>query len=128
MNELPKAEYSILGREFDSEGAVLSGGEAQKLALARIIASNRDILVLDEPSAALDPIAEDEMYSTLYSSFAGRTMIFISHRMSSTVNADKILFVENGAICEMGSHSELMHKNGKYAEMFRIQADSYKKD
>lgn len=128
VNKLPKAEDSILGREFDSEGAVLSGGEAQKLALARIIASNRDILVLDEPSSALDPIAEDEMYSTLYSSFAGRTMIFISHRMSSTVNADKILFVENGAICEMGSHSELMHKNGKYAEMFRIQADSYKKD
>ena len=114
-----------VGREFVSDGVALSVGEEQKLALARAFASDAPVVILDEPSSALDPIAERNMFDNMMRAAEGKTMIIISHRLSSAVDADRILLMESGVIAESGTHSELMEQNGKYAEMFRVQAASY---
>ena len=114
-----------VGREFDSDGVALSVGEEQKLALARAFASDAPVVILDEPSSALDPIAERNMFDNMMRAAEGKTVIIISHRLSSAVDADRILLMESGVIAESGTHSELMELNGKYAEMFRVQAASY---
>lgn len=116
---------TTLGREFDGEGAVLSGGESQKVAIARVFAKDSQIAILDEPSSALDPIAEYQMYDTMLKACKDKAVIFISHRLSSAVLADRIYMLENGCIVEAGSHEELMKLNGKYAEMFSMQAENY---
>ena len=116
---------TILTREFDENGVNLSVGEAQKVSLARAFAENAPCVILDEPSSALDPIAEHKMFENMMLAAKGRSVIFISHRLSSAVDADKIYLLENGCIAEEGSHRELMEKNGKYAEMFRLQAENY---
>ncbi len=116
---------TILTREFDSEGENLSVGEAQKVSLARIFADPTSLVVLDEPSSALDPIAEYNMFENMMRATEGRRVIFISHRLSSAVLADHVILMENGRICEYGTHSELMERNGKYAEMFTRQAENY---
>ena len=116
---------TTIGREFDGEGAVLSGGESQKVAIARVFAKDSRIAILDEPSSALDPIAEYQMYDTMLKACKDKAVIFISHRLSSAVLADRIYMMENGCIVEEGSHEELMSKNGKYAEMFSMQAENY---
>lgn len=121
----PNKSNTILDREFDDEGIVLSGGQAQMLAIAHIYAKGSPIVILDEPSSALDPIAEYEMYQKLMQVCRDRTVIFISHRLSSSVMADRIVFLDQGEIAETGTHNELMEKNGKYAALFRVQADSY---
>ena len=114
-----------VGREFDSDGVALSVGEEQKLALARAFASDAPVVILDEPSSALDPIAEHNMFDNMMRAAEGKTVIIISHRLSSAVDADRILLMESGVIAESGTHSELMELNGKYAEMFKVQAASY---
>lgn len=116
---------TAVGKEFDANGEVLSGGEYQKLALTHVLAKDSPILILDEPSSALDPIAEAEMYANITASCGDKTVIYISHRMSSAKAADHILFMENGCLAEEGTHSELMERNGGYAELFRIQAQNY---
>jgi len=116
---------TTLTREFDSNGANLSGGEGQKVALARVFASNSPFIILDEPSSALDPIAEHKMFENMMRAAVGKSVIFISHRLSSAVDADRIYLMDKGRIIEHGSHSELMTQNGRYAEMFRMQAESY---
>lgn len=116
---------TMVGKEFDTDGEILSGGEYQKLALTHVFAQNSMILILDEPSSALDPISEFEMYENISKSCKDKTVIYISHRMFSAKNADHILFMENGSILEEGSHNELMKQNGKYAELFRMQAQNY---
>ena len=116
---------SILTREFDDKGANLSIGEQQKLSLARVFADNTPFVILDEPSSALDPIAEYTMFENMMKATEGRSVIFISHRLSSAVLADRVILMDNGTIAEMGTHSELLHKNGKYAAMFRKQAENY---
>ncbi len=116
---------TTLTREFDDEGTNLSGGEGQKIALARAFASTAPFIILDEPSSALDPIAEHMMFSNMMRAAEGRSVIFISHRLSSAVDADRIYLMEHGRIIEEGSHAELIRKNGKYAEMFRLQAENY---
>lgn len=121
----PDGTDSVLTKEFEKEGVVLSGGEAQKIAIARSFAKGGNIVILDEPSASLDPIAEDTLYKNILSSLSGNTVIFISHRVSSAVLADKILLMDKGRLAEAGSHTELMKQNGKYAEMFRMQAENY---
>lgn len=119
---------TVLTREFDDNGVGLSGGEAQKTAVARIFAKSFDIAVLDEPSSALDPIAEYKMYENLISATENKTVVYISHRLSSAVLSQNIFVLENGCVIESGSHNELMNANGKYSEMFTMQASAYNKE
>ncbi len=116
---------TTLTREFDDNGANLSVGEQQKVSLARVFAENASCIILDEPSSALDPIAEHTMFENMMRAARGRSVIFISHRLSSAVDADRIYLMEDGRIVEVGTHHELMQKNGRYAEMFRFQAENY---
>jgi ATP-binding cassette subfamily B protein len=116
-----------LTKEFDNAGVNLSGGETQKIALARAIYRKSDIIMMDEPSSALDPIAEAHLNETIMEIAKDRIVFFISHRLSTAKIADRIFFIENGEIVESGSHSELMLLNGKYAKMFNIQALKYHK-
>ncbi len=124
---LPNGIDSELTKEFYNDGVNLSGGEAQKIAIARVIAKPSEIVILDEPSSALDPMSEYELNHAMMSAAFDKTVIFISHRLSTTCMADVIYMLENGEIIESGSHAELMELNGKYAEMFRVQAEKYQK-
>ncbi len=122
---LPKQADTILTKEFEEDGAILSGGEYQKLVAARAFAKDAPIKVFDEPSSALDPIAEYELYDSMLRNSKDKTMIFISHRLSSVRNADMIYMLEHGEIIERGSHKELMSLDGSYADMFNKQAKNY---
>ena len=108
------------------DGVDLSGGELQKLVLARAIYKNGSILVLDEPTAALDPIAENNLYLKYRELTQGKTSIYISHRFASTRFCDRIVLLGDGVIQESGSHEELMESNGQYAYMFGVQSKYYK--
>lgn len=123
--ELPDGADTILLREFDDDGLMLSGGEQQKIAIARAFYKNCPYIILDEPSANLDPVSEYELNKAISETCADRTVVFISHRLSTTRHADRILMLENGRVVESGSHDELMKKDGKYAYMFRLQAEKY---
>ena len=123
--KFPYGYDTMMTREFDDEGVSLSGGQAQKIALSRLYAKNAPIAILDEPSSALDPIAEYELFENMRRICEGRTVIFISHRLSSAISADIIFMMEHGRIIERGNHESLMRQNGKYAEMFRKQAEKY---
>ena len=123
--ESPKGLDAMLTREFDDDGLVLSGGEFQKLAIARLYAGSCEFAVLDEPSSALDPIAEYEMFENLKRVCAGKTVVFISHRLSSAVLADQVYLMEHGRVLEQGTHASLMQAQGRYAKMFQMQARMY---
>ncbi len=116
-----------ISRQFDDDGIVLSGGEAQRLCIARALSKDAPIVLLDEPSAALDPIMENQIINILMSESANRSMIIITHRLSMCVLTDEILYVENGQISECGSHEELLKKKGKYFNLFNTQAKNYMK-
>lgn len=124
--DLPNGTDSILLREFDDNGVSLSGGEAQKVAIARAFYKECPFAILDEPSANLDPVAEYALNQSMAKAADRKTVIFISHRLSTTVMADEIYMLEKGEIIEHGSHEELMALDGKYAYMFRLQAEKYK--
>ena len=124
--ELPDGADTMLLREFSDEGLMLSGGEQQKLAIARVFYKQSPYIILDEPSANLDPVSEYELNRAISESCTDSTVVFISHRLSTTRHADRILMLENGRVIESGSHDELMEQNGKYAYMFRLQAEKYK--
>ena len=124
--ELKNGVNSELLREFDDEGVMLSGGEAQKTAIARAFYKDCPYVILDEPSANLDPVAEYNLNQAMIEAAQHKTVIFISHRLSTTVNADRIYVMENGRIIESGSHAELMELGGTYAYMFNLQAEKYK--
>ena len=111
---------------FDEKGIDLSGGEKQKLALARALYKDAPIVILDEPTAALDALAEDRMYREFNNMVKNKIAIFISHRLGSTRFCDQIAMFKEGEIVELGTHSELLEKNGEYAEMFNIQSSYYK--
>ena len=128
VDSFPGKMESQLTKEFAKDGIMMSGGELQKLAIARVFAKNSEICILDEPSSALDPMSEYEIFENMLKACEGKTVIFISHRLSSTVMADKIYMFEEGRILEQGSHEELMSKNGKYAEMYNMQAKKYKEE
>lgn len=116
-------------KEFDENGILLSGGEAQKLALTRIFANKQaKIHVLDEPSSALDVEAEHAFYDNLFKNSDDKISVLISHRLSTTVNSNKIYFIERGRIIEQGTHEELMKCQGRYAYVFNLQAEKYKGD
>ncbi len=126
IQSLPKGADTVLTREFEIDGAGLSGGENQKVSAARLFARDFEIAILDEPSSALDPIAEYKMYENLIEVTKNKTVIYISHRLSSAVLSDRIFVLGNGTILESGSHQELMEQNGEYSKMFTLQASSYK--
>ena len=122
---LPTKENTLLVRELANEAIELSGGEKQKLLLARALYKEGKILILDEPTAALDPIAENEVYLRYHELTEDKTSIFISHRLSSTRFCDRIILLDQGQIVEEGSHDELMRMNGQYANMFYLQSQYY---
>lgn len=124
--KLPQGLDTLQEKGIYDNAADFSGGEAQKLLLARALYKNAPILILDEPTAALDPIAENEMYLKYAELTKGETSFYISHRLSSTRFCDRIIFLEHGQIQEIGTHEELINMGGKYAKMFEIQGHYYK--
>ncbi len=125
VNSLPAGLDTELTTEFSKEGVNLSGGESQKLAIARVFYKNAGLMILDEPSSALDPIAEYQLNHAMLEATKDKTVIFVSHRLSTTRLADRIIMLENGRIVEQGSHEELLQQNGKYAQMWKVQAGAY---
>lgn len=126
VEALERKELTNLTQTFDPDGIQLSGGMMQKLMLARCLYKDAPMLVLDEPTAALDPIAESSMYEEYKTATQGKAALFISHRLASTKFCDRILFLEDGRIAETGTHDELLQKHGKYAEVFAVQSQYYK--
>ncbi len=128
MEKLEQKEHTNLTQVVDEKGIMLSGGELQKLMLARALYKNSPILVLDEPTAALDPLAEQSLYLQYSELTERKTSIFISHRLASTKFCTKIIYIENGEILEAGTHVDLMNYQRKYYEMFEIQSQYYKEN
>lgn len=116
---------TLLTKEFDDNGENLSGGESQKVAIARVFARPYDLIIMDEPSSALDPVAEYELNKSIAAYAEEQTVIFISHRLSTTRIADRIYMFSDGRIIESGSHEQLLAQDGEYAKMFRMQAEKY---
>ena len=125
---LPQGINTTLTREFDDNGAVLSGGEFQKIVVSRAFARNCPIKVFDEPSSALDPIAEYQLFDNILKACRENTLLFISHRLSSVQNADHVFLLEHGQVKEEGTHRELLNRNGLYADMYQKQAENYLAD
>ncbi|MBD5478186.1 MAG: ABC transporter ATP-binding protein [Lachnospiraceae bacterium] len=125
LETLPGGLSTNLTTEFEDDGVNLSGGEGQKLAVARVFYKEANLIILDEPSSALDPIAEYHLNHSMLSAAEHKSVVFISHRLSTTRIADRIYMLENGSIIEEGSHDTLLENGGKYAKMWRVQAGQY---
>lgn len=125
VKNLEEGIDTLVTREFHRKGQIFSGGQIQKLAIARGYAQNYEVLILDEPSSSLDPLAETALYENMLKLGRNRTLVFISHRLSSTVNCDRIYLLSDGKIAEAGSHEELMANNGLYRRMFEAQTEKY---
>lgn len=125
---LEKGLDTPLIKNVNEDACELSGGQKQKLLLARALYKNAPVLILDEPTAALDPIAENELYLQYRDLTAGKTSFFISHRFASTRFCDRILLLEDGRICEMGTHEELMKLGGRYAQMYEVQSRYFREE
>ena len=125
IGELPGGIDAKLGREVWEDGVLLSGGETQRLMLARALYRDAPLLMLDEPTAALDPLAESDIYSKYNEMTQGKTAVFVSHRLASTRFCDRILFLADGKIAEEGNHEALLEKNGEYAKLFAVQSRYY---
>ena len=128
LDSLPLGVDTRLDKQVNKDGIALSGGEAQKLMMARALYKDAPVLVLDEPTAALDPIAENEIYLQYRDMTQGKTSLFISHRLASTRFCDRILFLKDGRIIEAGSHNELIALGGEYAKLYEIQSCWYRDD
>ena len=128
ISRLPHGIRSYLSKNFDREGTDLSGGEGQKLAIARALYKDTPVVILDEPTASLDPQAENEIYENFFHAARNRTALFISHRLAASIRADHIAVFASGKIVEYGTHGELMERNGVYADMFRKQGQIYWKE
>ncbi len=126
LESLEEGINTHLTREFNDKGTNLSGGESQKVVIARVFARDYPIVIMDEPSSALDPNAEYKLNQSILDKTESKTVIFISHRLSTTRVADKIYMFDTGRLIEEGSHDALMALNGKYAEMFKVQSEKYK--
>jgi ATP-binding cassette subfamily B protein len=125
VRKLPDSYDTTLGKWFEG-GHQLSGGEWQKIALARAFMRDAQILILDEPTAALDAQAEHDLFARIKDLTQGKMALYISHRFSTVRMADRILFLENGRLVEQGTHDELMLQGGRYADLFDLQAASYR--
>lgn len=125
VQSLPKGIHTMMTKEFEEDGAVFSGGENQKLAVARTFAKDSPVKIFDEPSSALDPIAEYELFGNIMKEGRDHTMLFISHRLSSVKNCDKVFMLDGGRLIEEGSHRQLMELGGSYAQMYKKQAMNY---
>jgi ATP-binding cassette, subfamily B, bacterial len=125
IERLPEGYAQPLGKRF-AGGLDLSGGEWQKVALSRAYMREAEILILDEPTAALDARAEHDVFARFRELSAGRTAVLISHRFSTVRMADRILVLEGGRLLEAGSHAALMARGGRYAELFTLQAEGYR--
>jgi ATP-binding cassette subfamily B protein len=123
--ELPAGMETMLGRWFEN-GFELSGGQWQKIALSRAFMREGEVLVLDEPTAALDAEREYEIFQRFRELTAGKIAVLISHRFSTVRMADRIAVIENGCITEIGSHTELLRRGGTYARLFEMQAEGYR--
>lgn len=125
LKSLPKGINTQMLKIIYDDGVELSGGEKQKLALARALYKNSPVVVLDEPTASLDALAESKLYQDFNDLIGGKTSVYISHRLSSTKFCDKIAFFKDGTLCEYGTHNSLMKKKGDYAQMFKVQSQYY---
>ena len=125
LAKLEKGYEAVLTNEFDDDGIQLSGGEAQSLVISRAFYKDSPVIILDEPSSALDPLAEYKLNESMYKLSGDKTVITISHRLSTTKSADLIYMFDDGEIIEQGTHEELMDKDGAYAHMFNLQAEKY---
>lgn len=125
IQSLPHALDTVLTKEFVDEGVILSGGEQQKILVARALAKETSVAIFDEPSSALDPISENQLFDSILQALKDRVGILISHRLSCVKKADCVFLLENGEILERGTHEELLKKDGKYAEMYKIQERNY---
>ena len=128
ITELPRGYDTPLTRVFEEDGIELSGGQWQKLAISRAFFKDSEVLILDEPTASLDPLAEQEVYNKFDGLSENRITVFVSHRLSSAVTASKIVVIDGGTIAEIGSHKELMEREGKYHMLFTTQAHRYTED
>ena len=125
IEKLPDGLQTHMGREVYLDGVLFSGGQMQRLMLARALYKNGPILLLDEPTAALDPIAENDIYMKYNDMTAGKTSVFISHRLASTRFCDRIIFIADGNIAEEGTHESLLARGGAYAKLFEVQSRYY---
>lgn len=128
IEKLPKGLDTPITKEYSPDGVNFSGGERQKLSIARADLKNAPVMILDEPTSALDPIAEKKLYDKLYTMMNKKTMLMISHRLQSTVVCDYILLMKEGELAEEGSHEVLMKQGGEYARMFALQANWYQEE
>ena len=125
ISELPHGLNTTVGRKFDEEGFLPSGGEAQKIVLARALYKNSPVFILDEPTAAMDPRAEYELYQSFDSLVVQKTTIYISHRLSVCRFCDQIAVFHQGKLVEYGTHERLMADSARYAELYSMQAQYY---
>ncbi len=131
MGKIDQLEHGIntqIGKIFYDDGILLSGGEDQKLALSRALFRDTKVMILDEPSSALDPISENQLLESFKDIAQDKMVIYISHRLSSTKNADAVIFLKDSKIHEVGSHEELMANKGDYSKYYQMQAQHYTLD
>lgn len=128
VEKLPQGIHTMVTREFERSGMMFSGGESQKLAICRILVSDAMISILDEPTSSLDPLSERNINKLILEESEDKTIIIIAHRLSTVVDCDRIILIENGEITESGTHNDLMKQKGKYSQMFLSQASLYQKN
>lgn len=128
IKDLPNGINTYITQEFSQDGVYFSGGECQKLSLARIYAGQYECIILDESTSALDPISENEIYETVFRIFKNKTVIMISHRLGTITHMDRIFYMKNGRVTETGTHTELMELHGEYFDFFNAQAEKYRMD